>query len=66
MDLNGTVEDLEQIYLYAVDDYGHLVGVSSLRQLVVVPPETHLKEFMATDVFSVHTETDLEHFLVYE
>ena len=47
-------------YLYVVDDYGHLVGVSSLRQLVVVPPETRLREFMATDVFSVHTETDRE------
>ena len=26
-------------YLYVVDEYGKLVGVSSLRQLVVVPPE---------------------------
>lgn len=47
-------------YLYAVDEYGKLVGVSSLRQLVVVPPETPLKEFMATDVFSVQTAMDQE------
>lgn len=47
-------------YLYAVDDYGRLVGVSSLRQLVVVPPETPLKDFMATRVFSVRTDTDQE------
>lgn len=47
-------------YLYVIDDYGNLVGVSSLRQLVVVPPETPLKEFMTTDVFSVRTDMDQE------
>jgi len=47
-------------YLYAVDEYGKLVGVSSLRQLVVVPPETPLKDFMTTDVFSVLTSMDQE------
>jgi len=47
-------------YLYVIDDYGKLVGVSSLRQLVVVPPETPLKEFMTTDVFSVQTDMDQE------
>lgn len=47
-------------YLYAVDEYGKLVGVSSLRQLVVVPPETPLKDFMTTDVFSVQTDMDQE------
>jgi len=47
-------------YLYVVDDQGHLVGVISLRQLVVVPPHTRLKAIMATDVVSVNTETDQE------
>ncbi|MBT8369936.1 MAG: magnesium transporter, partial [Deltaproteobacteria bacterium] len=47
-------------YLYVVDEYGKLVGVSSLRQLVVVPPETPLKEFMSTDVFSARTDIDQE------
>ena len=47
-------------YLYAVGEYGKLVGVSSLRQLVVVPPETPLKDFMTTDVFSVLTSMDQE------
>ena len=47
-------------YLYVVDEYGKLVGVSSLRQLVVVPPEKPLKEFMSTDVFSVRTDMDQE------
>jgi len=47
-------------YLYVVDEYGNLVGVISLRQLVVVPPEKPLKEFMTTDVFSVRTDMDQE------
>lgn len=47
-------------YLYVVDEYGKLVGVSSLRQLVVVPPETPLKQFMTTDVFAVGTDVDQE------
>lgn len=47
-------------YLYVVDEYGKLVGVSSLRQLVVVSPDTVLKEFMTTDVFSVQTDMDQE------
>lgn len=47
-------------YLYVVDEYGKLVGVSSLRQLVVVPPETRLKDFMATEVISVRTDMDQE------
>jgi magnesium transporter len=47
-------------YLYAIDEYGKLVGVSSLRQLVVVPPETPLKDFMTTDVFAVRTDMDQE------
>jgi magnesium transporter len=47
-------------YLYVVDEYGKLVGVSSLRQLVVVPPDTPLKDFMTTDVFAVRTDMDQE------
>ncbi len=47
-------------YLYVVDQYDKLVGVISLRQLVVVPPDTSLKNFMTTDVFSVQTDMDQE------
>ena len=47
-------------YLYVVDENGKLVGVSSLRQLVVVPPETPIKGFMTRDVFSVQTSMDQE------
>jgi len=47
-------------YLYGVDNHGRLAGVSSLRQLVVVQPDTRLKEFIATDVVSVRTDMDQE------
>ena len=59
--LQNEHRDVEMpFYLYVVDQYGKLVGVSSLRQLVVVSPETALKDFMSTDVFSVRTDTDQE------
>ncbi len=47
-------------YLYVVNEYGKLVGVCSLRQLVVVAPDKPLKEFMSTDVFFVRTDMDQE------
>ncbi len=54
-------QDVEMpFYLYVVNDDDRLVGVISLRQLVVVPPETPLKQFMTRDVFSVRTDMDQE------
>ena len=59
--LQKEYSDVEMpFYLYVVDDYAKLVGVSSLRQLVLVRPETPLKAFMTTDVFSVQTDMDQE------
>ncbi len=54
-------QDVEMpFYLYVVDGYDKLVGVCSLRGLVVVPPDTPLKDFMSTEVFSVRTDMDQE------
>ena len=54
-------QDVEMpFYLYVIDEYECLVGVLSLRQLVVVKPQTPLKEFMATEVISVHPGVDQE------
>ncbi|MBI4445933.1 MAG: magnesium transporter [Acidobacteria bacterium] len=56
-----TAQDLEMVfYLYVVDDRNHLVGVVSLRQLLMVPPSTPLKKVMTGDVISVTTDTDQE------
>lgn len=47
-------------YLYVVDARRHLVGVTSLRRLLLVSPETPLKRIMTPDVFSVRVDTDQE------
>ena len=47
-------------YLYLVDEYDKLVGVSSLRQLVLVPPTRELRAIMTRNVFSVSTDMDQE------
>lgn len=53
--------DAEMVfYLYVIDEDSKLVGVLSLRQLVIVPPDTILQDFMTTDIFSVRTDMDQE------
>jgi len=53
--------DVEMVfYLYVVDARRHLVGVVSLRRLLLVPPPTPLKRIMTTDLTSVRTGTDQE------
>lgn len=54
-------EEAEMVfYLYAIDDDGRLSGVISLRDLVITPPETQLKEIMSKKVHAVRPETDQE------
>src|ERR671931_2089431 len=53
--------DVEMVfYLYVVDVRRHLVGVASLRRLLLVPPTTPLKRIMTTDLISVRADTDQE------
>jgi magnesium transporter len=53
--------DVEMVfYLYIVDARRHLVGVTSLRRLLLVSPETPLKRIMASDLISVRVDTDQE------
>jgi len=47
-------------YIYVVDENYKLLGVISLRQLVVEKPQAQLRDFMATDIFSVRTDMDQE------
>ncbi|MEJ2199748.1 MAG: magnesium transporter [Desulfuromonadaceae bacterium] len=54
-------QDVEMVfYIYVTDEYNHLVGVLSLRQLLTVPPSASLKDIMTTDVISVRTDIDQE------
>jgi magnesium transporter len=53
--------DVEVVfYLYVIDARRHLVGVVSLRRLLLVPPATPLKRIMMTDVISVRADMDQE------
>ncbi len=47
-------------YLFVVDDEGRLVGVVSLKDLVVHSPETKVKEIMNPDVVSAVVDMDQE------
>jgi magnesium transporter len=53
--------DVEMVfYLYVIDARRHLVGVVSLRRLLLVPPTTPLKRIMTTDIISVRADMDQE------
>lgn len=47
-------------YLYVVDSRNHLLGVVSLRQLLLNSPSTPLRKIMISDVIKVATDTDQE------
>jgi magnesium transporter len=53
--------DVEVVfYLYVIDVRRHLVGVVSLRRLLLVSPDTPLKRIMTTDLISVRADMDQE------
>ena len=53
--------DVEMVfYLYVIDARRHLVGVVSLRRLLLVPASTPLKRIMTTDLISVRADMDQE------
>ena len=60
-ELQSGSDELEMVfYLYVVNQHDHLVGVCSLRELVIVPAEIQLADIMTTDVVRVAAETDQE------
>jgi magnesium transporter len=60
-DIQRRSDELEMVfYLYVVNEHDHLVGVCSLRELVISPPEVQLADIMTTDVVRVTTDTDQE------
>jgi magnesium transporter len=59
--LRESKPDSETIYyLYVVDEHGHLVGVLSIRALLISPPETPISQLMRTDVVTVGANTSAE------
>lgn len=66
-----TAEAIEQIrrrahevemisYLYVVDAEGRLLGVVSMRQLLLAPPEATLRQIMIPNLITVTTDTEQE------
>ena len=56
-----SARDVEMVfYLYVVDERRHLVGVVSLRRLLLVSPETPLKRIMTADITSARVDMDQE------
>ena len=47
-------------YVYVVNEHGHLVGVVSLRQLVMSRPDRPLSDIMEPDVITVPVHADQE------
>lgn len=53
-------EEGQFYYLYVLDRYGHLIGVVSLRALILAQPEQSIEEIMDNSVISVRADTDQE------
>ena len=54
-------EEVENLYyLWVVDDFERLVGVISLKDLLLAPPGLRIGDIMNPEVISVHVNTDQE------
>jgi len=59
--LRRAAEEAETIYYaYVVDREGRLLGVLTMRDLILSPPERRLEELMITDVVKVEATQDVE------
>ncbi len=62
--IEGIREKREEVgnlyYVFVVNDSGRLVGVISLKDLVLEPPSREINEFMDPKVIAVHVDTDQE------
>lgn len=58
--LRKTPDAFGIFYIYVVDEGNHLVGVQSLRDLVVRAPETKVRDVMNQEVYSVLVTTPKE------
>jgi len=53
-------ESEDVYYLFVVDEDIRLVGVVSLRQMIIAPPDTYIAEIMDPDVVYVRADADQE------
>jgi magnesium transporter len=53
--------EVEQAYyVYVVNEKEKLIGVFSLKELIVNPPETKLKDIMDTDLFFIRDDAHVK------
>jgi len=57
---NLAVKKTPYSYTYVIDGEDHLLGVVTMRDLILALPDTLIKDFMKTDVFTVNAFTDIE------
>lgn len=55
-----TLEDALVFYLYVVDEHHRLVGVLTLRDLIIAPPDDKLVSIMTPDPVTVQIDEDQE------
>lgn len=68
MSAQATIEKIRELepsaetvyYIYVIDSSEHLVGVISLRDLIVAQPSTIVEEFMVSKVVHVHPDAHVE------
>ncbi|NOY61319.1 MAG: magnesium transporter [Calditrichaeota bacterium] len=61
-EIRQKAQEVEDVYnVYAIDRDGKLVGVVSLKKLLLSNPRMHIHDIMNTDVISVTVEEDQEH-----
>ncbi|MBN2001270.1 magnesium transporter, partial [candidate division KSB1 bacterium] len=60
-EIRQKAQEVEHVYnVYAIDRGGRLVGVISLKKLILVHPKTLIRDVMKKDVISVTVEKDQE------
>lgn len=57
---NSDEDNIITFYLYVVDEVDHLVGVISLKELILSKPSQVLKTIMTSELISVGLDTDQE------
>ena len=61
-EMRKQAEDLKEVYtIYVVDDNDKLLGILSLRKLLLIEKATAIKDIIFTDIISVKATEDDEH-----
>jgi len=59
--LRKIAPDAETVYyIYVINNNNQLVGIISLRELIIAPPDSVIEDIMRSNVISVHVRTDQE------